>query len=294
VAVAVASGKYDMAFTLTAAALVFLSFWALRFSSRENLLSDMPMTPQVAARELDRGGGGGARVLSALDGTIPLKRASRHWLAQLLARCLFSYQNLFWLTLILLIHYGFAIPAWKRASMDHVLFVMVALDMLILVDPLILRRLPVSAWTLTSVTAGIALSAVGFLLLPQLAFQRIPGRLEVAVFFSNLFSIQTLGILWAKAALVMGYWTLRTLVRGSLSMSDSWRGNGGWNLPLAAVLVSVADLILAEFYNDFGWRSDVLVGSVLMFGSMALYYGMIRRGDRIYRSAGRTRGARAA
>lgn len=279
VAAMVATAKYNMTLTWVAALLIPLSFWALRCSSCEDLLREMPLTPRAAARELDGSGGWALLLLSILDGATPGNWTPRHWLLQVLVRCLFSYQNLFLLTIALALHYGLAIPAWKRDSLAHFAFVVVAFEALHLLDHRTLRRLPLSALSVTSVPALVSLCVVSLVILPQMVLQRIPGSLRIEFTFSNAFTMPTICLLWVQAALVMGVWTLQLCIRGRLSMSDRNRGHWWLDGPAAMVIIGIADVFLAELSKEFGWRSDLLLGSLVLFPSMALHYGLTRWGN---------------
>jgi hypothetical protein len=275
VGVTLASGEYDLALNLLSTATLSLSFWALRFQTRE----ETPLTEQAAARHLELNGGKGAWILSFLSGWIGVDRLSGHWLPQLLARCLLSTSSLFIVVLIVLVHHGCALAPRTYASRYDWYLIILIVFWLTPADPRALRRLPLSASMIAALTVFLTLFAAAFFTLPTFAFQRVPGSLGVEFFLPHLFSLQALGSVVAYAGLIMVCWMLWICFPRLSGVRSGW-AYVLWGLPLLVV-----GFMMHELHAEYGWRSDLVVGGFLLLGSATLYGILLRRGHRLYNPA---------
>lgn len=291
------SGDYDLLLNVAAAVLVPLSYWTLRFLSREEFLRDAIPTEQSAARELEARGAW-RRVLWALDGGLPVGVGRRHWGVQLLARCFLSTHAIFIFSLNVVLHYGFAFSAQKaRANAGDavMLFLVFGTSLLPMLDPRVLRRQPLSAFSMTGFTMATSVFAAAFCILPTFLFERVSGTWEVRCYPSHLFSLASLGVVWMRAALLLVVWT-GSMLLGLGGMREE-EGAGSWmrkwlvgSAPLLALLAFVVgQFLFRAFRESWGWRSDFGLGTLVLLGSGACYYGAIRWGDRIYRASPRLR-----
>jgi hypothetical protein len=272
----IASGRNDLTLNVLSAVMLVLSFWALRFKGREDIVLSAPLAEQAALRDLELHGGWAARVMSVFSEGIRADRLSGHWLSQLVYGVFLSSACMsLW---ILLLHYGFAqnSPVKPPFSSSAILLLLV-LPCLARLNPRVLRRLPLGASAITALTVVLIIFTAVICTLPPLAFERVPGSFSVRFTPSQVFSLNALGTLFAGAGQMMLGWIL-------FMSSSSARGAFGIMSWMAVVVIlSIPGGLLAGLQSDWGSRAGLVIGGGLLFGGAIVYDQMLRRSLILYK-----------
>ena len=277
---AIASGRYDPLLNLLSAAMIALSFWALRSDFREYGASKIPWTEQDTARGPDLQGGSGRRVFSGLSGGIRMDRLSGHLVPQLFARCVLGWESAAVVVFTGLVNLFNLYWMEARTQADTTFFMLGWIELILFrVDPRLLRRLPLGASTITVLTVLPILYAAVLFSLPPLAFERIAGSFSVRLTLPQVFSLHALGVVVASAGkFLIGWIIAKSFSRyGDKFTVPAWIGGIGF--------LWISSEILEALHESWGWRSDLAAGAVLLLLGAVVHFLMLRWTTLLYKPA---------
>lgn len=269
-------GRLETPLTFLSALAVPLSFWVVRSHRPQETFAQLfPSALRQKNRDSEWLDPMRSGSLSSPSGAGPIAP----WLKQLLARCFLTPSVAIFLGILMFIQ-----CRWGKIFgdlWDYLILLPAFLQMLTPANPRILRRLPLTASSITLVTVVLVVCSGGLACLPSQVFHRVPGSDAIEWQLASLLSLQTLGAAVANSGLLMIGWISLNYYGGGAFVEEQGLRRLGLMTVLVPTLLALGFLALlrALLKSD----SDLIGGGLLLGGGAVLYSLLLRRSDRLFR-----------